>query len=222
SKLGLNIEGLGEGVSQKLLDANLVRTPKDLYSLKVAEVSQLEGMGLKSAEKLLQAIEASKQPALNRFIYALGIPGVGESTAKDLANRFKSWEAVKSQPHEGFLTVGSVGPITASSLTQYFTQEPNATEVSELAALVQPKEVLSAGGTANFVGKVFVITGTLSKPRDHYKDTIESNGGKVSSSVSKKTSYVLAGAEAGSKLDKASELGVPVLSESGFEALVNQ
>lgn len=221
SRETLAIDGMGEGVVQKLLDANLVHRPSDLFSLTEDDVAKLPGMGKTSAKNLLASIEAAKSPELYRFIFALGIPLVGESTAKDLANHFGSWEAFACADTEPALrAVGGVGPGTAGTILAFFANPDNATEVITLADVLQPKEVVKTTGDQPFLGKTFVVTGTLSQPRDAFKARIEDAGGKVAGSVSKKTSYVLAGDDAGSKLEKAQELGIPVLDEAAFEELL--
>ena len=217
----LAIDGMGEGVVQKLLDANLVHRPSDLFSLTEEDIAKLPGLGKTSAKNLMASLTAAKNPDLYRFIFALGIPHVGESTAKDLANYFGSWESFASANTVPLLkAVSGVGPETAESILAFFANPDNATEVITLADVLQPKEVVKATGEQPFLGKTFVVTGTLSQPRDAFKARIEEAGGKVAGSVSKKTSYVLAGDEAGSKLEKALELGVPVLDEAAFEELL--
>ena len=224
SRLAINIDGLGEGTVQNLLDVNLVSRPSDLWDLDEAVLAKLEGWGQVSAKKLVAAVQAATKPELNRFIYALGIPGVGESTAKELARAFKSWEAFAQADVSALLAVPDMGPITASNIRRFLSEEGNAAETARLVTLLDPAVVVASTGTARFAGKTFVITGTLSTSRESFAERIEAAGGKVSGSVSKKTSYVLAGAEAGSKLTKAEELvasGAPeaILDEAKFEAL---
>lgn len=220
SRTALDIEGLGEGVLQKLLDAGLVQRPSDLWALAAPQVAALEGMGEISANKMLTAIAGCRNPTLRRFIFSLGIFGVGVSTSRDLAAQFGTWTAFAKATWDELLAVPDVGPITADSVLAFFSHPENCEETDKLVSLLHPQEVERSTGTQPFAGLSFVITGTLSKPRDDYKLRIESLGGKAAGSVSKKTSYVLAGSEAGSKLDKATELGVPVLDEAAFEALV--
>jgi DNA ligase (NAD+) len=222
----LDIEGMGEGVVQKLLDASLVHRPSDLFELTVEDVAKLPGMGKVSAKKLVDRIAATRDVDLNRFLFALGIPHVGESTAKDLAKRFRTWEAFASADFETLKTTPGVGDETASSILAFFANPDNATEVITLADVLRPKEVVVEEGTQRFAGKTFVITGTLSVDRKVLEARIEALGGKVSGSVSKKTHYVLAGTEAGSKLTKAEDLvksGVTtltILNEATFEELM--
>lgn len=220
SRLAHNIEGMGEAVVQKLISADLVHRPSDLFTLSADVVAALPGMGQVSADKLIARIRGTRHPELNRFIYALGIPGVGEATAKDLAKRFRSWEAFVSAQEAELLAVPDLGPVTASNILAFFLNADNAAEVIALSDLMAPQEVAQVTVAQPFLGKVFVITGTLSKPRDAFKELIEHAGGKVSGSVSKKTDYVLAGDEAGTKLAKAQELKVKVLDEAAFEALL--
>lgn len=222
SRLALDIEGLGEGIVQKLLDADLVHRPSDLFSLKAEVLAELEGMGKVSAKKLISRLAECRAPELNRFIYSLGIPNVGETTAKDLAKFFKTWSAFSQATQGQLLQVANLGPITADNVVSFFANAENAQEAQKLATQVQPKEVQVSDSAQIFAGLTFVITGTLSLPREVFKERIEAAGGKVSGSVSKKTSYLLAGAEAGSKLTKAEELGVAVLSEEAFEALMQR
>lgn len=222
SRLALDIEGLGEGIVQKLLDADLVHRPSDLFSLEAEVVAKLEGMGKVSAKKLISRLAECRAPELNRFIYSLGIPNVGETTAKDLAKFFKTWSAFSQATQGQLMQVANLGPITADNVVSFFANAENAQEAQKLATQVQPKEVQVSDSAQIFAGLTFVITGTLSLPREVFKERIEAAGGKVSGSVSKKTSYLLAGAEAGSKLTKAEELGVAVLSEEAFEALMQR
>jgi DNA ligase (NAD+) len=219
SRLAMDIEGLGEGVVQKLLDAGVVRRPSELMTATEAEIAVIPGLGKVSAAKLLNEMRAKTAPALNRFIYALGIPGVGESTAKELAKWFKTWQAFRNATRQQLEAIPDQGPITAENILSFFSNEANQDELDKLVAQWQPQDVAYSVGADRFKGLTFVITGTLSQDRESFKARIEEMGGKVSGSVSKKTSYVLAGADAGSKLQKAQDLGVPVLAEDAFEAL---
>lgn len=215
SRLAMGIEGLGEGIVQKLLDVQLLEKPSDLYSLDEQEVSRLDGFGKSSAAKMKKAIDAAVRPDLHRFIYALGIPGVGESTAKDLAKAFREWTAFAYADVAVLASVKDLGPITAENIRAFFANDVNATEANRLAAIVEPKPVIGAAElNPEFAGRTFVITGTLTNGRDEIKGWIEGAGGKVSGSVSKNTSALVVGEEAGSKLAKAQELGVPVWNES--------
>lgn len=216
SRLALDIEGLGESSIQLLVTHLNVRQASDLYALTEDQVAKLPGYGKTSAENLVKAIQGSKGAPLNRFIFALGIEGVGESTAKDLARAFGSWAYFSHVNEAALLAVDGLGPITAQSILSFLAASGTGEEASRLANLVSPKDAPKpAAGTA-FSGKSFVITGTLSVPREDIKAKIEAAGGKVSGSVSKKTSALIAGEEAGGKLDKATELNVPIWSEEEF------
>jgi len=219
SRLAMGIDGLGEGVVQKLLEARLIEKPSHLYELKPEQLENLDGMGKRSAQKLCDAIAASVEPPLNRFLFALGIPNVGENGSKILARRFKTWEAVMAATFDELVTLDDVGPITADSIVTFFAHPDNSAEVRKLAEYVKPQAVREASG-GKLEGLTFVITGTLSQPREHFQALIEAAGGKVSGSVSKKTSFLLAGENAGSKMAKATELGVKVLDEAAFAALL--
>lgn len=220
SRLAMNIEGLGEGNVQRLLDAGLLSGLTSLYSLKVEDIEKLEGFGKSSANKLVKAVHGAIAPELNRFIYALGIHGVGESTAKDLAAHFGGWEQFVMASQEELLQVKDLGPVTTENIRDFFANEANASEAMKLAEIVTPKECAKVAVVANpeFAGKTFVVTGTMSVGREEIKALIEGAGGKVSGSVSKNTYAVVAGAEAGSKLAKAQELGVAVWDESTLRA----
>lgn len=221
SRLALDIEGVGEGVAVALIDAGLLKRPSDLWSLSSEDVAGLEGFGKKSADKLIAAVTATRNKELNRFIYGLGIHGVGESTAKELAKHFKAWDTFRKATYAELLRVPSLGPVTAEDILAFFANEENAEEAQRLFNRVQPRSVETSSATQALEGKTFVLTGTLSQDREVFKQRIEAAGGKVSGSVSKKTHYVVAGAEAGSKLDKAKELGVPVLDEAGLSSLLS-
>jgi DNA ligase (NAD+) len=216
----MDVEGLGDKLVDQLVDAHLIRTLPELYTLGLAKLSVLERMGEKSAQNLLAGLEQSKQTTLARFLYALGIRHVGETTAKDLAKHFGSLDRVLAATSEQLLQVNDVGPVVASSLRSFFEQKHNVEVVEQLrAAGVTWAE---SDGTEDrtpkpLAGKTFVLTGTLpTMSRDAAKELIEAAGGKVAGSVSKKTHYVVAGEEAGSKLDKARELQITVLDEAGL------
>jgi DNA ligase (NAD+) len=219
----MDIEGLGEKIVDQLVDNNLVRTPADLYRLGFTAVANLERMGEKSADNLIQAINQSRTTTLARFIFALGIRHVGETTAKDLANHYRDMHAIMDATGEDLLTVHDVGPVVADSITG-FMQEPHNREVIEqllasgMILSVEEKKVSAA-----LAGKTFVLTGTLpTLSRDEAKEQLERAGAKVAGSVSKKTDYVVAGDDAGSKLTKAEELGVPVIDEATMLGLLAQ
>jgi DNA ligase (NAD+) len=213
----VEVEGLGEKLVDQLVDAELIRTLPDLYRLGFTALAQLERMAEKSAQNIIDALEKSKQTTLPRFLFGLGIRHVGEATAKALAKHFGDMDAIMSATEEDLLAVGDVGPIVAQSIRTFFDQPHNREVVEHLRAcgINWPAIEASSNAPKPFAAMTFVITGTLpTLGRDAAKDLIEAAGGKVSGSVSKKTSYVLAGTEAGSKLDKAQELGVTVIDEA--------
>ncbi len=222
SRRAMDIEGLGEKLVDQLVDGDLVRTPVDLYRLDPERLAGLERMGGKSANNLLAAIERSKAPSLARFIFALGIRNVGESTAKDLARHFGNLEALMVADETRLRQVPDVGPVVAASIAHFFAEAHNREVIDGLAKVSvrgTPSEPVATD--SEIVGKTFVLTGTLpSLTRDDAKARIESRGGKVAGSVSKKTDFVVAGAEAGSKLDKARELGVIILDQAQLMELL--
>jgi DNA ligase (NAD+) len=221
----LDIEGLGEKLVDQLVDGAIVHTPADLYKTGLLKLASLARMGEKSAANLLAAIEASKNTTLARFIYALGIRNVGEATAKDLARHFGSIDALMAADVEALRAVSDVGPVVAASIAQFFA-EPHNREVIEQLRAAGVRWAEHAGDLAHEApakGKTFVLTGTLPNlSRDEAAALIEAAGGKVSGSVSRKTDFVVAGAEAGSKLAKAQELGVTILDEARLRELLNQ
>ena len=222
SRRALDIEGLGDKLVEQLVDSGIVRTPVDLYKLDLITLANLERMGEKSANNLLDAIAHSKQTTLARFIYALGIRNVGETTAKDLARHFGKLKNLMDADRERLQRVPDVGPVVAQSIFSFFREKHNVDVIEALLdekrGGISPKE--NEGEPVEdlpLIGKTFVLTGTLSTmSRDEAKAALEALGAKVAGSVSKKTDYVVAGAEAGSKLDKARELGVLVLNETEF------
>ncbi|TDM06249.1 MAG: DNA ligase [Ideonella sp. MAG2] len=222
----MDIEGLGDKLVDQLVDAGLVGTLPDLYKLGFVHLATLERMGDKSANNLVAAIEASKQTTLGRFLFSLGIRHVGETTAKDTAKHFGDMNRIMDARVEELLEVPDVGPVVAASLRQFFDQPHHREVVEQLMAcgVTWPAiEAQASDAPRPLLGKTLVLTGTLpTLSRDEAKALIEAAGGKVSGSVSKKTTYVVAGEEAGSKLDKARELGVTVLDEAGLQALLAQ
>jgi DNA ligase (NAD+) len=226
SRRAIDVEGLGDQLIEQLVDKGLVNTAADLYTLDKTALQGLDRMAAKSAQNVIDALEKSRETTFARFIYALGIRNVGESTAKALAQHFGGLPALlHAAAYEGglqLLEVPDVGPVVARSIAEFLTDPANIALVNQLSGQLRWKEgahVMTAGGT--FAGKTFVITGTLpSMGRDEAGALIEAAGGKVSGSVSKKTSYVVAGAEAGSKLAKAQELGITILDEAGLLALL--
>lgn len=222
----LNIEGLGDKLVEQIVERGLVHSPADLYRLGLAALSSLERMAEKSAQNLLDGIAASKQTTLARFMFALGIRHVGEATARDLAKHFGNLDRLMDAPLDELLRVNDVGPVVAQSIRQFFDQPHNREVVEQLRAcgVHWPETAGNAAVDAKgpFAGKTVVLTGTLSSmSRDDAKDRLEALGAKVSASVSKKTDFVVAGAESGSKLDKAQALGVAVLTEVEFLSYLN-
>lgn len=222
----LDIEGLGDKIVEQLVDGGTIRTLPDLFKLGVTSLAELDRMGEKSAANLVAGLAKAKTTTLARFLYGLGIRHVGETTAKDLAKHFGRLDRVLDATVEQLLEVPDVGPIVAESLHTFFAQPHNREVVEQLraAGVTWPEHEGSAAANAvplPLAGKTFVLTGTLpTLGREDAKALIEAAGGKVAGSVSKKTHYVVAGAEAGSKLDKANELGIAVLDEDGLRALL--
>ncbi|BDR09660.1 NAD-dependent DNA ligase LigA [Comamonas thiooxydans] len=219
----MDIEGLGDKLVDQLVDAQVVRVLPDLYRLGLSSLAALDRMAEKSAQNVLAALEKSKSTTLQRFLFGLGIRNVGESTARDLAKHFGKLDAIMDASVEELLQVKDIGPVVADSIHTFFAQPHNREVVEQLRACgVQWEEGEPAEKAPQILaGLTVVLTGTLpTLGRDAAKDMLEAAGAKVSGSVSKKTSYVVAGAEAGSKLAKAEELGVPVLDEAGMLALL--
>jgi DNA ligase (NAD+) len=222
----MDVDGLGEKIVDQLIDGEspLVKSPADLYKLTVEQFSGLERLGEKSAKNLVDALEKSKKTTLSRFLYGVGIRDVGESTAAALANHFGSIEALQDASEEAIQEVQDVGPVVAAHVYTFFQQPHNREVIQALRdrGVHWPAQKARAAPTEGpLTGKTFVLTGTLeSMSRDDAGDRITALGGKVTGSVSKKTSYVVAGAEAGSKLTKAQELGVEILDEAAFLKLL--
>ncbi len=219
----VDIEGLGDKLVEQLVDADVVKTLPDLYRLGLMALANLDRMAEKSAQNVLDALEKSKHTTLPRFLFGLGIRHVGESTAKDLARHFGGLDAIMDAPLEQLLEVRDVGPTVAQSLRTFFDQPHNREVVEQLRACgVHWEEGAPAErATQPLAGKTFVLTGTFpTLKREQAKEMLEAAGAKVAGSVSKKTDYVVAGEEAGSKLDKARELGVAVIDEAAMTALL--
>lgn len=217
SRKAMNIDGLGEQLIDQLVDKDMVSTAADLYKLDLGALSKMDRMAEKSASNILAALEVSKKTSFARFIYALGIRHVGESTAKDLAARFGHLDTLENATEEQLLAVPDVGPVVARSLLSFFADTSNRKLLDELveAGIHWPVVLQHADATSPLLGKTLVLTGTLPNlSRDQAAELIEKNGGKVAGSVSKKTSYVVAGDDAGSKLLKARELNITVLTEA--------
>ncbi|MBT9611806.1 MAG: NAD-dependent DNA ligase LigA [Burkholderiales bacterium] len=226
SRRALDIEGLGDKLVEQLVDSGLVHTPADIYPLDMQALVNLERMAEKSASNILAAIEHSKQTTLERFIYALGIRNVGEATAKALARYFGSLDSLMDADEAQLTEVLDIGPIVAESIAQFFAEPHNREVIQSLRAVgvtwPEGKGKQAMVQTA-ISGKTFVLTGALpTLSREQAKELIEAVGGKVIGSVSKKTDYVVVGSDAGSKLAKAQDLGVPLLDEDGLRALLDQ
>jgi len=222
SRRAMDIQGLGDKLVEQLVDCDWIKTPADLFSLQAEQLATLERMGEKSAQKLTSAIENAKHTTLPRFLYSLGIRDVGEATALALAQNFPGLGDLRRASEEEIQRVPDVGPVVAKQVAAYFRDADNAAVVDRLLAAgiswPQPAPVSASSAQRD---KTFVLTGTLnSLTREEATEAIVQRGGKVSSSVSKKTHYVVAGAEAGSKLKKAGQLGVPILDEAAFLKLL--
>ena len=217
----LDIEGLGEKIVDQLVDLNLVRTPADLYHLGFTALANLERMGDKSADNLIQAINKSRNTSLARFIFALGIRHVGETTAKDLANHYQSIHALMDATLEDLLTVKDVGPVVADSIVSFMEEAHNREVIEQILAAGMQLSVEEKIISAAVAGKTFVLTGTFpTMTRDKAKELLEKAGAKVTGSVSKKTDNVVAGSDSGSKLTKAEELGIAVIDEAAMLELL--
>lgn len=222
SRRAMDIEGLGEKLVDQLVERQLVHHLDDIYRLTLPMLAGLERMAEKSAKNVLVAIEKSKAATLPRFIYALGIRNVGEATAKDLAQHFGSLETLMQADIASLMQVNDVGPVVAEAAYQFFAEPHNREVIAAMRELgVKWADIAKTRHASAFAGKTFVLTGTLpTLKRDQAQAMIETAGGKVSGSVSAKTSYVVAGAEAGSKLEKAQQLNIPILDESALLAML--
>ena len=219
SRRALDIEGLGERMIEQLVERDQVKSPADLYALTLPQLAQLERMGEKSAANLLAAIEKSKQTTLPRLLYGLGIRDVGEATALALARHFGSLERLMSADERTIQQVPDVGPVVAAHIAAFFASEEHLRVINALRdkGVTWPDLEPAPRSTGSLTGRTFVITGTLSSmTREQAQEALTARGAKVTASVSKKTSYIVAGGEAGSKLARAEELGVPVLDEQQF------
>jgi len=225
SRRAIDIEGLGDKLVEQLVDLQLVKTPADLYCLSLPVLADLERMGEKSANNLLEAIARSKQTTLARFIYSLGIRNVGETTAKDLARYFGLLDNIMAADEVRLQQVPDVGPVVAQSIVAFLAEPHNREVISQLRAsgLSWAEHEVKHDEVLRLSGKTFVLTGTLpTMSRDEAKAALEALGAKVAGSVSKKTDYVVAGEEAGSKLEKARELGVLVIDEQELNKILNE
>ena len=221
----MDIEGLGEKIIDQLVDQELVHTPADLFRLDLAVLSALEHMGEKSADNLIQAIQQAKQTTLARFIFALGIRHVGQATANELAHHFGQLQLLLTASVDDLLKINDIGPVVAQSIVNFFAEPHNRTVIQEMreAGVSWPEyaQAENVRVTGKLSGKTFVLTGTLpTLTREHAKTMLEAAGAKVVNSVSKKTDYVIAGSDAGSKLNKAQSLGVTILDEEAMKTLL--
>src|SRR6202050_3741064 len=219
----MNIDGLGEKIVDQLLEKNVVKDFADLYKLDLERLANLDRMAEKSAQNLIDEIAASKKNSLARLIYAIGMPFVGGGTAQLLAEHFGAMDKLAAASAEQLMEVGEVGPKVAEGVREFFSESANRKLIEHLrAAGVNMKEERAAPISAKFAGKTFVFTGTLAnRTREEAEALVAAHGGKAGGSVSKKTSYVVVGSDAGSKLEKAKSLGVPVVDETQFEKLVS-
>ncbi|MGN1138422.1 MAG: NAD-dependent DNA ligase LigA, partial [Ruminococcus sp.] len=222
SRDAMDIDGLGPAVLEQLVNADLVKSPSDLYSLKFDDIASLDKKGEKSAQNLLKSLEKSKENELYRLVFALGIPHIGQKAAKLLCQQFTTVESLFDAKEEDISSIDGFGDIMAQSVVQYFSLESSKKLIEELKSFgvqMKPSQIVSQEGV--FSGKTFVLTGTLpTMSRKEASTIIEQNGGKTSSSVSKKTDFVLAGEDAGSKLTKAQALGVTIISEEEFLKMI--
>lgn len=222
SRDAMDIEGLGPAVVESLVNAGLVKTAADLYQLQAQDVARLDRMGQKSAENLIMAIEKSKSRDLSRLLFAFGIRQVGQKAGKILASHFGSLDAIRKASVEDLTSINDIGAVTAQSLADWLSSPQSRHLISSLEAMGVNMTGETAVKVGRFTGKTFVLTGSLSRfTREEAAQKIEAEGGKVSSSVSKKTSYVVAGEAAGSKLAKANDLGIQVLSEEEFLTMLS-
>jgi DNA ligase (NAD+) len=223
SKKAMNIDGLGEKIIYKFYEIGIVKDIPSIYRIKQEDIKNLFGFGEKSAKNIIESIENSKNPTFAKFLFSLGVRHLGEVSAKDIAKNFKDVAALRAATIEGLQNIDGIGEVVANSIFEYFRDKNNIKMLEELLQFIKIKyepQLDTKQFNKNFEGKTFVITGTLSQSRDYFKELIEKLGGKNVNSVSKKTDYVLAGLEAGSKLKDAQKLGVKVLSEGEFNNLL--
>jgi DNA ligase (NAD+) len=222
SRHALDIEGLGEETARLLVDEGLVSSLPELFDLRADQLIELEGFGEKSAGDLVAALGAAREAELDRFLYGLGIPEVGTTVARQLARHFGSLSALRAADGEALQAVDGVGPKMAEAIAGFFGEPHNRRLLDELLdGRVVPRESEPERRMGPLEGLAFVLTGGLERlTRDEAREAIERRGGRVTASVSRKTDYVVAGADPGSKLDRAEELGVTVLDEAGFERLL--
>jgi len=222
SRDAMNIEGFSEKTAESIYDNLGVRNLSDIYKITKENLLTLEKFKDKKADNVINSIEKSKNADLYRFLYALGIGEVGVKTAKELAKHFKTFENIKNATIEQLILINDIGEIMASNIYNFFREECNLNEIEQIfqSGVEIKKEKEQTEGNENFAGKTFVLTGTLSKPRKEFEEIIESMGGKTSGSVSKNTDFVIAGENAGLKLDKAQTLGVKVINEEAFFKMI--
>jgi DNA ligase (NAD+) len=221
SRKAMDIEGLGDKIVEQLTDEKLIQNVADVYKLTQTQLENLERMGEKSAKNVLDAIEESKKTTLQRFIYALGIREVGEATALNLAQHFGDLKKIMHADEETLQTVTDIGPVVAVNIATFFKQPHNLEVIEHLIHSGVHWPAMAPAGKQPLIGQTFVLTGTLSAmTRDEATAALQKLGAKVSGSVSKKTSYVVAGVEAGSKLKNAEKLGVKILDEKEFLKLL--
>lgn len=221
----MDIEGLGDKLANQLVDSNLVGSFGDLYSLTLDKLMSLDRMGKKSAEKLLQGIESSKNRGMTRVLNAISIRHVGQRVAQILTRRFGSIDALISADIESIGNTNEIGPVIAQRVYEYFHSEDGLEAIQQLrtaGVFLEASSDDAVDSAGVFAGKTVVVTGSLSKySRDEIERLIEQRGGRAASTVSKKTDLLIAGESAGSKLEKAISLGVPVLTEAEFDALIS-
>ena len=230
SKDALDIEGLGDKNIEQFYSLGWIKNPVDIFTLQEKhefDLLSLEGWGQKSALKLFDAIQRRKEVSLNRFIYALGIPEIGEATAKDIAGHFKSWQdfqttAMAPDAPEQITKIDGIGTVMAKEIVDFFAEPHNQKLLQNLLELVKVEDAPAETGKTPWKGKTFVLTGTLSVARDEAKARIQELGGKVSGSVSSKTAYAVAGSDPGSKYTNALKLNIPILNEEEFKKLLDE
>ncbi len=224
SRRAMDIDGLGDKIVEQLVSAKLIKTVADLYALTRDQLLSLERMGEKSASNILAALEASKKTTFERFLYALGIREVGATTARSLALEFKQLDALIKANKDRLMQVKDIGPVMAENIFLFFAQEHNLQVINRLLdSGVHWPQAHAAAEHLPLKEQVFVLTGTMQElSRDAARDKLQQLGATVTNSVSKKTNYVVVGSDAGSKLSKAQELGIPILNEDQFLSMLHE